>query len=132
MNNVRCDASRHFRNKRKAYLKAKSEELETNSKINNIRDLYGGINDFKKGYQPRSVIVKVEKGDLFADSHSIMARWRNYFSQIFNVMGLVMLGRQKCTQRNHLCLSQVSWRLSWLVKSQNVTNHKVSIKYQQN
>jgi hypothetical protein len=34
MNNVRLEASRHFRNKKKAYLKAKIEELETNSKIN--------------------------------------------------------------------------------------------------
>jgi hypothetical protein len=47
MNNVRRDDSRHFRNKKKAYLKAKIEELETNSKINNIRDFYNGINDFK-------------------------------------------------------------------------------------
>jgi len=31
-------------------------ELETNSKINNIRDLYRGINDFKKGKQPRTII----------------------------------------------------------------------------
>jgi len=52
LNNVRCDASRHFRNKKRAYLKAKIEELETNSKINNVWDLYRGINDFKKGYQP--------------------------------------------------------------------------------
>jgi hypothetical protein len=37
--------------------------------------LYRGINDFKKGYQPRTIIVKDEKGDLIADSHSIMARW---------------------------------------------------------
>jgi hypothetical protein len=79
LNNVRPDASRHFRNKKKAYLKAKIEELETNSKINNIRDLYRVINDVKKVYQPRTRIVKVEKGDLVADSHNIMARWRNYF-----------------------------------------------------
>ena len=39
----------------------------------------------RKGYQPRTKIVKDEKGDLVADSHSIMARWRNYFSQILNV-----------------------------------------------
>jgi len=39
LNNVRRDASRHFRNKKKAYLKAKIEELETNSKIKNIRVL---------------------------------------------------------------------------------------------
>jgi len=83
LNNVRRDASRHFR--KKAYLKAKIEELETNSKIKNARDLYRGINDFKKGYQPRAIIVKDEKGDLVADSHSIMAKWRNYFFQLLNV-----------------------------------------------
>ena len=53
LNNVRREDTRHFRNKKKAYLKAKIEDLETNSKIKNIRDLYRGINDFKNGYQPR-------------------------------------------------------------------------------
>ena len=81
-------SSRHFRYKKKAYLRDKIEELETNSKIQNIRDLYRGINYFKKGYQLRCNIVKDEKGDLVADSHSIVARWRNYFSQLFNVHGV--------------------------------------------
>ena len=76
------------RNKKKAYLKAKIEEPETNSKIKNIRDLYRGIDDFKKGYQPRTNIVKDDKGDLVANSHSILARWRNYFSQLLNVHGV--------------------------------------------
>jgi hypothetical protein len=49
LNNVRRVASRHFRKKTKAYLRAKMEELENNSKFNNIRDLYRGINDVKKG-----------------------------------------------------------------------------------
>jgi DNA topoisomerase VI subunit A len=52
LNNVRREASRHFRKKLKEYFKAKIKELETNSKNKNIRDLYRGINDFKKGYQP--------------------------------------------------------------------------------
>ena len=77
LNNVRREVSRHFRGKKKAYLRDKIEELETNSKIQNVRDLYRGINDFKKGYQPRCNIVKDEKSDLVADSHSIVARWRN-------------------------------------------------------
>ena len=63
LKNVRRDASRYFRSKKKAYLGAKIEELATNSKINNIMDLYRGINDMKKGYQPRTKIVKDEKGD---------------------------------------------------------------------
>ena len=70
LNNVRSEASRHFRNKKKEYLKAKIEDLETNSKIKNIRNLYRGNNNFKKAYQPRTNIVKDEKGDIFADSYS--------------------------------------------------------------
>ena len=46
-------------------MKVKIEDLETNSKINNVRNLYRGINDFKK---PRTTIVKDEIGDLVADS----------------------------------------------------------------
>ena len=38
----------------KENLKAKIEKLETNSKIKNIRDLYTGVNDFQKGYQPKT------------------------------------------------------------------------------
>ncbi len=73
-----------MRNKKKAYLKAKIEELETNSKIKNIR----GISDFKKGYQRRTNVVKDEKSDLVADSYSIVAKWRDYFSQLLNVHGV--------------------------------------------
>jgi hypothetical protein len=74
LNNVRRDVGRHFRNGKKAYLKAEIEELETNSKIKNTRDLYRDITDFKKGYQPRTNIVRDEKGDLVADYHSISPR----------------------------------------------------------
>ena len=40
LNNVRREASRHFRNKKKKYLKVKIDELQTDSKMKNIRDLY--------------------------------------------------------------------------------------------
>ena len=30
----------------------------------------------------------IKKSGLFTDSHSILARWRNYFSQILNVHGV--------------------------------------------
>ena len=60
-------------------MRDKIEELETSSKIQNIKDFYRGISYFKKGYQPKCNIVKDEKGDLVADSHSIVARWRKIF-----------------------------------------------------
>jgi hypothetical protein len=49
LNKVRREVSRHCRNKKKAYLRAKIEELETNSKIKNIRDLCRGISDLRRG-----------------------------------------------------------------------------------
>jgi hypothetical protein len=47
LNNVRCKASKYFRDKKKEYLKDKINELSMNSKNKNIRDLYRGINDMK-------------------------------------------------------------------------------------
>ena len=56
--------------------------------MSNIRVLYRGISDFKNGYQPKTNIKNDEKGDLVTDSRSILARWRNHFSQPFNVHGV--------------------------------------------
>jgi hypothetical protein len=60
-------------------MKNKIYEIATNSKNENIRDMYRGINKFKKGYQPRRNLVKDENGDLFPDSHYIFNSWKNYY-----------------------------------------------------
>jgi hypothetical protein len=85
LSDARREASRHFRNKEREYLKNRINELESNSKNKNIRDLYRGINKFKKGYQPRSNLVKGERGDLLADTHNILNKWKNYFCYLLNV-----------------------------------------------
>jgi hypothetical protein len=82
---VRHEASRYFRNKKKEYLKDKINELATSSKNKNIGDLYRVINEFNRGYQPRSNLVKGVNGDLLADSQNILNRRKNYFSQLLNV-----------------------------------------------
>jgi hypothetical protein len=48
LSNVRREASRYFRNKKREYLKEKINQLATNSKNLNIRDPYRGINEFKR------------------------------------------------------------------------------------
>jgi hypothetical protein len=50
LSNVRREASRHFRDKKREYFKDKINEIELNSKNNN-RDLYRGITEFKMGYE---------------------------------------------------------------------------------
>ena len=72
---------------------AKTEELETNSKVKNITDFCRSINDFKKGYQPIINIVKDEKVYLVTDFQSILVRWRNHFSHLLNYIGLMILVR---------------------------------------
>ena len=81
LNNVRYNASRHFRKKKKTYLKAKIEELETNSKVNIVRDLYGGINDFKKKYQPRTINVKTRK-ESWLQTPTVLWRGRGNISPL--------------------------------------------------
>jgi len=43
----------------------------------------------------RTNIIKDEKGDLVRDSHSILARWRNHFSQLLNVQGFNDIRQRK-------------------------------------
>jgi hypothetical protein len=50
----------------------------------NIRYLHRGINEFKKGYQPRTNTVG-ENGDLLADFRNILNSWKNYLCHILNI-----------------------------------------------
>jgi hypothetical protein len=66
-------------------MKGKINELETNNKNKNIRDLYGSINKFKKGYQTRINIMKDENGNLLADPQRITNGWKNFCKEVINV-----------------------------------------------
>jgi hypothetical protein len=59
LSNVRREASRHFRNKKREYLKDKIDEIESECKNKNIRDLYRSITEFKS-YQPKTNLGKDE------------------------------------------------------------------------
>jgi hypothetical protein len=56
--------------------------------IKRIRDLYRGINESKKGYQPRINIIKDENNNLLADPQSVLNRWKYFFNQVLNVHGV--------------------------------------------
>jgi hypothetical protein len=132
LNNVRSEANRHFRNKEKEYLKAEISELETLSKNKNIRDLYRGINDFKKGYQPRTNVVKDEKCDLVSESHSILARWRNHFFQLLNVHRVNDVRQTEIHTAEPLVPEPSASEVEMAIEKQKGTNHQVLIKFQQN
>jgi hypothetical protein len=89
LNNVRHEATRYFRNKKREYLKDKINELATNRKNWNIRDLYRGIHEFKRGYQPRGNYMKDKIGDLLADFHTVLSGHKNYISEFLMYIGSV-------------------------------------------
>jgi hypothetical protein len=60
------------------YMKYKINELATNSKNKNIRDMYIGITEFRSSSQHRRDFVKDDNGDLLADSCKILNKWKNY------------------------------------------------------
>jgi uncharacterized membrane protein YheB (UPF0754 family) len=72
LNNIRREARRHFRKNKRKYLKDKIDELVTNSKNKNIRDMSQIINEFRRSYHPTSNLVNEENGDLLAGSHNIL------------------------------------------------------------
>ena len=71
--------------KKKGKLKPKFRNLKLTVKSKILGTCIGASVTLRRGTRSRTNIVKDDKGDLVADSHSILARWRNYFSQILNV-----------------------------------------------
>jgi hypothetical protein len=43
--------------------------------------------NLKTGYQPRINIIKDENGNLLADTHSVLNRWKSFFNWVLNVHG---------------------------------------------
>ena len=54
--------------------------------------MYKGINEFKKGYQPRAYLIKIHDGTIVADTISILGRWEQLFNNLINVKLLAIKG----------------------------------------
>jgi len=99
VNNVKHKASRHFRIKRRNMWKL--NWMNFNSRTKNIRDLYRGISDFKKGCQPRTDVVTM-RGVICLQTPTVFRPGgRNFSFSYWMYMGLMMLGRLKYREQNH-------------------------------
>jgi hypothetical protein len=89
-----------FSEKKREYQKDKINELATNSKNKNIRQLCREINEFKE----RSNLVKDEDCDKLADSNTIVNRWKCYFSQVLNVHNISVVRQREIRSAEPLVL----------------------------
>ena len=76
--------------------------------------------------------MKDEKGELVADSHSIVARWRKYFSQLLNMHGVKGVGQAEIHTAEPLVPEPSTSEVEMAIDKLKVTNCQVLIKYRQN
>ena len=69
---------------------------------------------------------------MVADSHSIVDRWRNYISQLFNVHGIKDVGLAEIHTADPLVPEPSASEVELAIDKLKVTNRQVLIKYQQN
>jgi hypothetical protein len=98
---IRRETSRQFRKKRGNIWKIKLMSLQRTVRTRTLEtcieeetNLWGAAN--------LEVInlVKDENGDPLADSHNILNRWRNYFSQLLNVHRAKSKSKSHCDRQS--------------------------------
>jgi hypothetical protein len=85
LNNVKCETSRHFRNKKKD-MKPKIDDLEIKVR-SKISGTCIGASVTLRRVTSLGNILQDERSVLVTGFHSILARWRNHFFQLLNVLG---------------------------------------------
>jgi hypothetical protein len=79
--------------------------------------------DFKKHSLPINNIVQ-DKGDLVTDSHSILAKWRIHFSQLFNVHGVNDVRQMEIHTVVPLVPEPSAFKVQTVIESYKHTNHR--------
>jgi hypothetical protein len=76
--------------------------------------------------------VKDENGDLLADSHSILKRWKNYFSQLLNVHRVSDIGQTEICTAEPLVPGPNPFEVEIAIAKLRGINRQEVIKFRQN
>ena len=69
---------------------------------------------------------------MVADSHSILARWRDYFSQLLNTHGVKCVRQTEIYTTETLVPETSAFEFELATEKLKVTDHQVLIKSEQN
>ena len=83
------------------------------------------MNDFKKGSQHITNIVRDEKGDLVTDFNTILIGWRNHFSQLFSVHGVNDVRQRKIHSAEPLVPESSAFEVEMAIVKPKNTKHLV-------
>jgi hypothetical protein len=94
--------------------------------------VYTGINTFKEAYQPRTTLVNNENNYLLADFHNILNRWKNYFSQLLNVLSVNNVRQIEIHAAEPLLSDSIPSEFEITTTKLKSINRQMLIKFRQN
>ena len=62
----------------------KITEIESNRRNRRAREQYRGINEVRKGFRPRTNMIRDKNGVVLVNESEIKERWREYFHDLLN------------------------------------------------
>jgi hypothetical protein len=86
--------------------------------------LYRNISEFKRRYQSRTNVAKDEKGDLVADSHSILTRWRKHFLQLLKINVVNDVRHTEIHTAEPLMPEPSAFEFEKIIEKEKDTNHR--------
>jgi hypothetical protein len=93
--------------------------------------LYRVISDFKKGFLPRTNVVRHERAHLVTDCHSILVRCRKHFFQLLNVHGVNDIRPRDIHTAEPLVPEPSAFEFAIAIEKLKDTDHQEFIKPQQ-
>ena len=69
--------------------------------------MYKGINEFKKGYQPRAFAINKHNATIVTYTTSILSRWEQFVGNVLNVIKVLALKGVKYTLQSQTSQSLV-------------------------
>lgn len=80
----RIQVYRLLRRKKREHLNQEISNLEASNRNGNVRDFYKMTKQQRKQFQPRSIKINDEHGQLLSDEKEIANRWGEYFHDLLN------------------------------------------------
>lgn len=83
-NEQRQRTKRLMREKKRRHNEQILENIEESYRNNEVRNLYQGTKNLKKGYKSKTICLKDKNGKMLMGDDEILDRWREYFSLLLN------------------------------------------------
>lgn len=81
---LRRQEKKIHRQKKKNLEESGNAEIETFYKNRDVRSLYRKVNEFRKGFMPRTDSCRDRDGNLITEQRTVISRWREHFDELLN------------------------------------------------